>query len=138
MLINLRNNRRSKTNHILKTLKLFTKSNLESTGICETRYRLHEARRTSLIVRKSKNLASCRQSAKHLSLIQSQTYRSPLSRAHALRQPLIVSNSECDITIDHNVYQRVYCRDDHRLRPLSNGDNAGARTEVSQGSMVGW
>jgi hypothetical protein len=104
-------------------------------GICETHYRLHEARRTSLIVRKSKNLASCRHSAKHLSLIQSQTYRSPLSRDHAFRQPLLVSTSECEITIDHNVYERVQCRDEHRLRPLSNGNNAGARTKVDHTSI---
>nr|QGV11544.1 Vg4 [Tetrastichus brontispae] len=105
---------------------------LDVSGVCETEYRLHEARKTSLIVHKSKNLASCRQSGKHLSLIQSQSYRSPLSRAHALRQPLLVSGSECEITIDHNVYQRVRCRDQHKLRPLSNGDGtgAGARTEV--------
>lgn len=104
---------------------------LDVHGICETHYKLHEARRTSLIVRKIKNLASCRHSGRHLSLIQSHTYRSPLSRAHALRQPLVISNSECEVTIDHNVYQRVQCHENHRLRPLSNGDGtAGARTEV--------
>ncbi|XP_011501595.1 PREDICTED: uncharacterized protein LOC105365190 [Ceratosolen solmsi marchali] len=111
---------------------------LDINGICETHYRLHEARHTSLIVRKSKNLASCRHSTKHLSLIQSQTYRSPLSRTHAFQQPLLISNSECEITIDHNVYERIQCRDDHRLRPLSNGNNAGARTEiVSSLELVG-
>lgn len=103
---------------------------LDVNGICETRYRLHEARRTSLIVRKSKDLASCRNAGKHLSLIQSQSYRSPHSERKPHSQPLLASTSECDISIDHNVYQRVRCRDEHRLRPLSNGESAGAKTEV--------
>ncbi|XP_014226324.1 uncharacterized protein LOC106652091 isoform X2 [Trichogramma pretiosum] len=104
---------------------------LDVHGVCETSYRLHEARRTSLVLRKSKSLATCRQAGKHLSLVQSHAYRSPLARVHALRQPLVASSSECDITIDHNVYQRVSCVDRHRLRPLANGDGtAGARTEV--------
>ncbi|XP_058800590.1 uncharacterized protein LOC131669586 [Phymastichus coffea] len=104
---------------------------LDVSGICETEYRLHEARKTSLIVLKNKNLASCRQSGKHLSIVQSQSYRSPLSRTHALRQPLLDSERECEITIDHNIYQHVHCRDHHKLRPLSNGTGAGARAQVS-------
>lgn len=103
---------------------------LDVHGICETQYRLREARRTSLIVRKSKDLASCRQAGKHLSLVRSQSYSSP-RRSSRSRQPILASSAECDITIDHNVYQRVQCRDEHRLEPLSNGRaSAGAKSEI--------
>ena len=104
---------------------------LDVTGICETRYKLHEAKKTSLLIRKTKNLASCIHSSKHISVIQSQTYRSPLSQSRISKQPLLKSHSECEITIDHNIYQRVICNDSYQLQPLSNGIEAGVRTDLS-------
>lgn len=104
---------------------------LDVNGICETRYKLHEAKKTSLVIRKTKNLASCSHSSKHLSIIQSQTYRSPLSQSRISKQPLLKSHSECEITIDHNIYERVVCNDSHQLQPLSNGNKAGVRTDMS-------
>ena len=104
---------------------------LDVNGICETRYKLHEAKKTSLVIRKIKNLARCTHSSKHLSIIQSQTYRSPLSQSRISRQPLLKSQSECEITIDHNIYERVVCNDSHQLQPLSNGNKAGVRTDMS-------
>ncbi|XP_043484877.1 apolipophorins [Leptopilina heterotoma] len=104
---------------------------LDVNGICETRYQLHEAKKTSLLIKKTKNLAGCTHSAKHLSIIQSQTYRSPLSQSKIARQPLLKSFSDCEITIDHNIYEKVVCNDSHQFQPLSNGDDAGVRTNVS-------
>lgn len=99
---------------------------LDVNGICETTYRLHEARHTSLVVKKSKDLSSCQYGSKHFSVIQSNVYRSP--RSGPLRHPLLESHSDCELTIDHNIYDEVVCKDVHRLQPLSNG-NTGARTE---------
>lgn len=82
---------------------------LDVNGICDTRYRLHEAKRTSLIIMKTKDLASCIHGGKHLSVVQSTFYRSPLSQS-PLSRPLLRSHSECEITIDHNVYESVVCR----------------------------
>lgn len=104
---------------------------LDVNGICETHYQLHEAKKTSLLIKKTKNLAGCTHSAKHLSIIQSQTYRSPLSQTKISRQHLLKSFSDCEITIDHNVYEKVVCNDTHQFQPLSNGDNVGVRTDVS-------
>ncbi|XP_076620317.1 apolipoprotein lipid transfer particle [Colletes latitarsis] len=101
---------------------------LDVNGICETTYRLHEARRTSLVVKKSKNLSDCSYGSKHFSIIQSNVYRSPRSGSHAARHPLLQSRSDCELTIDHNVYQEVVCKDLHRLQPLSSG-STGMRTE---------
>ena len=103
---------------------------LDINGICDTRYRLHEAKRTSLIIRKIKDLASCIHGGKHLSVIQSTFYRSPLSQTRHFSQPLLRSYSECEITIDHNVYEMVVCKESYHLQPLSNGARAGARTKA--------
>lgn len=99
---------------------------LDVNGICETSYRLHEARHTSLVVKKSKNLSTCAYGAKHFSVIQSNVYRSP--RSNPSKHPLLESHSDCELTVDHNVYEEVICKDIHRLQPLSSG-TTGARTE---------
>lgn len=101
---------------------------LDVNGVCPTTYRLHEARRTSLLVKKTKNLSDCAYGSRHFSIIQSNVYRSPRSGSHPSRHLLLESRSDCELTIDHNVYQEVVCRDLHRLQPLSSG-HTGAKTE---------
>lgn len=102
---------------------------LDVNGICETNYRLYEARKTKLIIKKTKNLADCQYSGKHLSVLQSNSYMNPRSATKTPKQSLLKSTNECEITIDHNVYERVVCKDTYQLRPLSNDNNVGARTE---------
>lgn len=102
---------------------------LDVNGICETRYRLFEAKKTSLIIKKSKDLATCIHGGKHLSVVQSTFYRSPLSQTRPLSQPLLKSYSECDITIDHNIYEMVVCKESHHLQAFANGAGGGARTK---------
>ncbi|KAG8042041.1 hypothetical protein G9C98_000032 [Cotesia typhae] len=99
---------------------------LDVNGICDTRYRLHEARKTSLIIKKSKNLNGCSNRGKHLSIIQSNTYASP--RTHT-QTALVDSQYDCEIVLDHNIYEKVTCQEFHRLQPLSSGDT-GVRTEI--------
>ncbi|XP_024879673.1 uncharacterized protein LOC112459670 [Temnothorax curvispinosus] len=96
-------------------------------GACETHYRLYEAKKTSLIVKKSKHLADCRNGPKYFSVVQSNPYRSP--RKQHRQHGLFKSRSDCEITIDHNIYERVVCEEVRLLQPLSNGDKAGAKTE---------
>lgn len=96
-------------------------------GACDTHYRLYEAKKTSLIVKKSKYLADCQNGPKYFSVVQSNPYRSP--RKQHRQHGLFKSRSDCEITIDHNVYERVVCDEVRILQPLSNGDKAGARTE---------
>lgn len=95
-------------------------------GTCDTEYRLYEAKRTSLIVKKSKNLADCRNGPKYFSVIQSNFYKNPQKRE---QHGLFKSHSNCEITIDHNVYERVVCEETRFFQPLSNGNKSGARTE---------
>ncbi|XP_070169221.1 uncharacterized protein Apoltp isoform X2 [Polyergus mexicanus] len=96
-------------------------------GACNTEYRLYEAKRTSLIVKKSKDLADCQNGPKYFSVVQSNPYKSP-RKLHG-QDRLFKSRSDCEITIDHNVYERVVCDEVRLLQPLSNGDKAGARTD---------
>lgn len=102
---------------------------LDVNGICETNYRLYEARKTQLIIKKTKNLADCQFGGKHLSVIQSNPYRNSRSSSRTTRRTLLKSTTECEITIDHNVYESVVCKDSHQLQPLTNDDTAGVRTE---------
>ncbi|EFN78662.1 Apolipophorins [Harpegnathos saltator] len=97
-------------------------------GICDTKYHLYEALRTSLIVKKSKNLADCQFGPRYFSIVQSNPYRSP--RRQQGQNGLLKSHSECDITIDHNVYAKVVCEETRQMQPLSNGQQAGARTDA--------
>lgn len=98
-------------------------------GICDTEYHLYEARRTSLIVKKTKDLAFCQQGPRYFSVVQSNFYRSP--RKQRGQHGLLKSHSSCEITIDHNVYERVICEEVRQLQLLSNGRQAGARTETN-------
>ncbi|XP_015173164.1 PREDICTED: uncharacterized protein LOC107064693 [Polistes dominula] len=102
---------------------------LDVNGICETNYRLYEARKTQLIIKRTKNLADCQFSSKHLSVMQSNYYKNTRSTTKTSKRSLLKSSTECEITIDHNVYDRVVCKDTHQLRPLSNDNSASARTE---------
>lgn len=107
---------------------------LDINGICDTTYRLHEARKTSLIIRKNKHLDKCNYGAKHLSIVQSNAYKSPLASSDTSRfqaHKLLDSSNECEITIDHNVYDRVVCWDKYRLIPLSNGEQNSVRTSTT-------
>lgn len=105
---------------------------LDVNGICDTKYKLHEARKTSLIVKKTKKISSCTNRYKYLSVLQSTSYRSPFSsNSQFFNEPLLKSWNECEITIDHNIYEQVKCTESHMLKPLSNGRNTGARTETS-------
>ncbi|XP_025989321.2 uncharacterized protein LOC105195312 [Solenopsis invicta] len=96
-------------------------------GICETNYHLYEAKKTSLIVKKSKYLADCQKGPKYFSIVQSNPYQSP--RKQHREHGLFHSRSDCEITIDHNVYEKVVCDEMRILQPLSNGNEAGARTD---------
>lgn len=95
-------------------------------GVCETSYRFHGAKRTSLIVKKTKDLSNCDHGSKYFSVIRSNSYKSPRSRAP--RHPLFASHAECELTIDRKIYEKIACKELHRLLPLSSGDT-GARTE---------
>lgn len=95
-------------------------------GICETSYHFHGAKRTSLIVKKKKDLSNCDHGSKYFSVIRSNSYKSPRSRIP--RHPLFASHVECELTIDRKIYEKITCKESHRLLPLSSGDT-GARTE---------
>ncbi|XP_034937258.1 uncharacterized protein Apoltp [Chelonus insularis] len=99
---------------------------LDVNGICETRYRLHEARKTSLIIVKTKDIDSCTNRGKHFSIIQSNMYTSP--RTHS-QGTLLDSKYNCEIILDHNIYENVICKESYQLKHLSYG-NVAVRSEV--------
>lgn len=101
---------------------------LDVSGVCGTTYRLHEAKRTSLIVKKTKDTSNCAHGSKHFSVIRSNVYRSPRSDSRGPSHPLLQSRSECELTIDRNIYESIVCKESHRLQPLSSG-STGPRTE---------
>ncbi|XP_046746375.1 uncharacterized protein LOC124411334 [Diprion similis] len=121
------------------TMKRFDVSHssqeLDINGICDTHYKLYEAKQTSLVIKKTKNIASCTNRNKYLSVLQSNSYRSPFSSNNqGFREPVLKSSSDCEITLDHNIYEAVTCVDVQMLRPLSNGKKAGA-TSITRSSL---
>lgn len=104
-------------------------TDLDVNGVCETNYRFHGAKRTSLIVKRTKDLSNCVHGSKYFSVIRSNSYKSPRSDSRASpRHPLLASRVDCELTIDRKIYEKITCKELHQLLPLSSGDT-GARTE---------
>ncbi|XP_015599666.1 uncharacterized protein LOC107269849 [Cephus cinctus] len=130
--VNLKRGVLSMLQNTMKRFDVDRKVNeLDVNGICDTHYKLQEARKTSLMIEKTKNIGTCIRRYKHLSIIQSNAYASPRLPSKPPPQPLLESSSECQITIDHNIYESVVCRDFQLLQPFSNGGKAGAQTHTT-------
>lgn len=50
---------------------------------------------------------------------------------HASKEKILKSSSECLLSIDHNIYNRISCEETHILQAFSNQDS-GATTSIKQ------
>ncbi|KAJ8964440.1 hypothetical protein NQ314_004909, partial [Rhamnusium bicolor] len=98
-------------------------------GNCPTDYRVLGAKETSLLIEKNKDLNSCQGRSKLHSVIQSTTI--PNFQSNIKTENILKSSSQCYLSIDHNIYNEITCREIHVLQPFSN-QNAGASTIVVQ------
>ncbi|KAJ8968085.1 hypothetical protein NQ317_002630 [Molorchus minor] len=98
-------------------------------GRCTTYYKVVGAKETSLLIEKRKDLDSCHGRSKLHSILQSTSI--PLFQSNVRRENILKSSSECGLSIDHNIYKEITCKDIHVLQPFSN-KNTGASTVVVQ------
>jgi len=97
-------------------------------GLCETKYALTGARETSLVISKKKDISTCTYRYKHHSILQSTPY---LFRQNFQPMPIMRSDSSCEMSVDHNVYNKIICQEVHIFQPFSSKDS-GAQTIIKQ------
>nr|CAD7398658.1 unnamed protein product [Timema cristinae] len=96
-------------------------------GECLTSYKLGSARATSLIISKKKDISNCVNRYKHHSILQSTPY---IFRSNHQSLPVMKSKSECELVVDHNIYSKISCQEEHVFQPFS-GHGSGATTRTS-------
>ncbi|XP_018566495.1 uncharacterized protein LOC108907336 [Anoplophora glabripennis] len=96
-------------------------------GKCPTQYRILGADQTSLLIEKTKDLNSCQRRSKFHSVLQT---RSTLN-IESKTDKILNSSSHCLVSIDHNVYNDITCKETYVLQPFSN-QGAGVSTTMVQ------
>ncbi|XP_073960757.1 apolipophorins-like [Choristoneura fumiferana] len=97
-------------------------------GSCSVEYVVRGQEDTSLILVKTRDLSQCRNRYKYLSILQTVRYD---FQSRFQTWPVLKSESKCRISVDHNIYKQVNCRERHLFEPFS-GRNSGAMTTVIQ------
>ncbi|GAB0088507.1 uncharacterized protein DMENIID0001_029540 [Sergentomyia squamirostris] len=95
------------------------------TGKCEVKYVLQGAKDTNLLIQKTKNIKSCKNRYKTHSMLQTTSYD---FRRDYSAWPIFQTESYCNISVDHFVYNNIRCYERHQLVPFSN-NQSGAVTE---------
>ncbi|XP_076260910.1 apolipoprotein lipid transfer particle isoform X2 [Rhynchophorus ferrugineus] len=97
-------------------------------GTCPTSYKLIGAKETSLVIEKTKDLDQCTDRFSFQSVVQSTELP---NKRRAKSEDILKSSSHCIISIDHNIYKEIFCRENFIIEPFSN-NAAGASTTVIQ------
>ncbi|XP_047539341.1 uncharacterized protein LOC125072709 [Vanessa atalanta] len=97
-------------------------------GTCNVDYVVRGQENTSLILVKTRDLSQCTDRYKYMSILQTVRYD---FQSKFQTWPVLKSESKCRISVDHNIYKSVSCRERHLFEPFS-GKNSGAMTTVLQ------
>ncbi|GBP16854.1 Apolipophorins [Eumeta japonica] len=97
-------------------------------GTCNVDYTVRGQENTSLIIVKTRDLTECTDRYKYMSILQTVRYN---FQSKFQTWPVLKSESKCRITIDHNIYTEVNCKERHLFEPFS-GKQSGAMTTVIQ------
>ncbi|XP_013168741.1 PREDICTED: uncharacterized protein LOC106118616 [Papilio xuthus] len=97
-------------------------------GTCNVEYTVRGQENTSLILVKKRDLALCTDRYKYMSILQTVRYD---FQSKFQTWPVLKSESKCRISVDHNIYKSVNCRERHLFEPFS-GKNSGAMSTVIQ------
>ncbi|KPJ14886.1 Apolipophorin, partial [Papilio machaon] len=97
-------------------------------GTCNVEYTVRGQENTSLILVKKRDLAQCTDRYKYMSILQTVRYD---FQSKFQTWPVLKSESKCRISVDHNIYKSVNCRERHLFEPFS-GKNSGAMSTVIQ------
>ncbi|XP_049847119.1 uncharacterized protein LOC126299332 [Schistocerca gregaria] len=101
---------------------------MDVNGNCPTHYSLVGAEKTTLIIKKVKEIGSCNNRYQHQSVIQTTPYS---FRSNFQPLPIMKSNSSCQLHVDHNIYSKIDCEEVHLFQPFSY-KQSGAKTIIHQ------
>ncbi|XP_055847743.1 uncharacterized protein LOC129913211 [Episyrphus balteatus] len=93
-------------------------------GQCNVAYELEGTKDAFVIIKKTKDLQSCRFRQSTHSILQTTPY---VFREDKAIWPILSSHSYCNLTIDRNIYSEVSCFERHQLIPFSS-NQSGAVT----------
>ncbi|XP_017025668.1 uncharacterized protein Apoltp [Drosophila kikkawai] len=98
-------------------------------GQCQVQYFLEDTDSVFVKIRKTKDIASCRQRYATHSVLQTTPYT---FRDDKTIWPILKSESYCNLTIDNNVYRDISCEETHLLVPFSNASSGALTTSRSR------
>lgn len=94
-------------------------------GECDVHYQTIGNKDTSLIVQKKKATETCRNRNRMHSILQSIPYE---FRENYAAWPLLKSESYCNMSIDHHIYNNILCFERHLVVPFSNNQSGAVTT----------
>lgn len=94
-------------------------------GECDVHYETIGNKDTSLLVQKRKAIETCRHRNRMHSILQSVPYE---FRENYSAWPILQSESYCNISIDHHIYNGVVCYERHMVLPFSNNQSGAVTT----------
>lgn len=94
-------------------------------GECDVHYQLIGNKDTSLLIHKSKSIESCKYRNRMHSILQTVPYD---FRENYAAWPILKSESYCNVSIDHNIYNGLLCFERHLVVPFSNNQSGAVTT----------
>lgn len=94
-------------------------------GECDVHYELTGNKETSLLIQKRKSIESCKFRNRMHSVLQTVPYD---FRENYAAWPILKSESYCNISIDHNIYNGMLCVERHLVVPFSNNQSGAVTT----------
>lgn len=98
---------------------------MDVSGECDVHYELIGNKDTSLLVQKKKLIETCRNRNRMHSILQSIPYE---FRENYSAWPILKSESYCNVSIDHHIYNNIVCFERHLVVPFSNGPSGAVTT----------
>ncbi|CAG9816912.1 unnamed protein product [Phaedon cochleariae] len=96
-------------------------------GVCPTDYRVIGAKETTLLIEKTKHLDRCRWKSR----LQSPIKSIPIFQTNRKNNNVLKSSSSCTLSVDHNIYKEINCKETYLLQGFSN-NGEGPTTTVMQ------
>lgn len=94
-------------------------------GECDVHYQTIGNKETSLLVQKRKAIETCRTRNRMHSILQSIPYE---FRENYAAWPILKSESYCNVSIDHHIYNGIVCFERHLVVPFSNNQSGAVTT----------
>lgn len=94
-------------------------------GECDVHYETIGSKDTSLIIQKKKATETCRNRNRMHSILQSIPYE---FRENYAAWPILKSESYCNMSIDHYIFNGIVCYERHLVVPFSNNQSGAVTT----------